>query len=209
MVIESMLTFILASLLICIAPGPDNLFVLTQSALYGRKTGVLVTLGLCSGLLVHTTFVALGGAVIFQASQIGFSVLKVVGAMYLLYLAWLAFTSSVFEVASPNAIVRSAKAFYIRGVIMNLTNPKVSIFFLAFLPQFTQPENGGLIEQLFILGAVFILVALLIFSSIALLAGSLGDWLAHSPKGQVLLNRVAGMVFVGLALKLAISDVGS
>jgi len=85
---------------------------------------------------------------------------------------------------------------------MNVTNPKVSIFFLAFLPQFAAPANGPMAQQIFLLGALFILVTLLVFGGIAMMAGSLGSWLGHSPKAQIVLNRIAGTVFAGLALKL-------
>lgn len=198
---ESMIAFIFASALLSVAPGPDNLFVLTQSALYGRRSGILITLGLCSGLVVHTTAVALGVAVIFQTSVMAFTALKLVGAAYLLYLAWQAFRASV-EDLSGDTPVMSGAALYRRGVLMNVTNPKVSIFFLAFLPQFSSPQYGPLMPQIFMLGAVFMLVALVVFCAIALLAGSLGRWLAGSPVAQVYLNRIAGAVFVGLALKL-------
>ncbi len=202
MPIESILAFTLASVLLSLAPGPDNIFVLTQSALYGKKSGVLVTLGLCTGLVVHTTAVAVGVAAIFQTSVIAFTVLKVVGAMYLLYLAWQAFRASAQSLEASGSVVRSNGALYRRGIIMNITNPKVSIFFLAFLPQFASPEHGSLAVQIFLLGGIFILVALMIFCAIAFLAGALGDWLNSSPRAQIYLNRIAGTVFVLLALKL-------
>jgi len=191
--------------MLSVAPGPDNIFVLTQSALHGRKSGILVTLGLCTGLLAHTTAVAFGVAAIFQTSIIAFTVLKLVGAVYLMYLAWQAFRASAsnLEAAGPN--LRSSSALYRRGIFMNITNPKVSIFFLAFLPQFASPQSGPLAPQIFILGGVFIIVALIIFSAIALLAGALGGWLRSSSRAQVYLNRIAGTVFAGLALKLAIA----
>src|SRR5690554_6655222 len=94
MPVEAIVTFVIASALLGIAPGPDNIFVLTQSALYGKKAGVLVTLGLCTGLIVHTTAVAFGVAVIFQTSAVAFTTLKVIGAIYLLFLAWQAFRAS-------------------------------------------------------------------------------------------------------------------
>ena len=199
---ESIVAFVVASALLSIAPGPDNIFVLTQSALYGRKSGVLVTIGLCTGLIVHTTAVALGVAAIFQTSVVAFTVLKVVGAMYLTYLAWQAFRASVKNLDAPGSNLRSHGALYRRGIIMNITNPKVSIFFLAFLPQFASPENGPLAPQIFLLGGVFICVAFVVFGAIALLAGVLGGWLHRSPRAQVHLNRIAGTVFAGLALKL-------
>ncbi len=202
MAIESLIAFILASTLLSLAPGPDNIFVLTQSALYGRKSGILVTLGLCTGLIVHTTAVALGVAAIFQTSAVAFNLLKIAGAMYLLYLAWGAFRASASSLEGGSSTLTSASALYRRGIIMNITNPKVSIFFLAFLPQFASADQGAMAPQIFFLGAVFIAVALLVFGTIAILAGTLGGWLNQSPKTQVYLNRIAGTVFAALALKL-------
>lgn len=203
--IESITTFLIASALLSIAPGPDNLFVLTQSMVQGRRAGVMITLGLCSGLILHTTAVALGVAVLFQTSTMAFTLLKMVGALYLLYLAWLAFHASSATTAQPSPPA-SDRALYWRGVIMNITNPKVSIFFLAFLPQFASPGNGSMTTQLFLLGGLFIGVALIIFSSIAMLAGAIGNWFSSSPQAQPILNRIAGTVFAGLALKLALSE---
>lgn len=204
--IESLVTFIFASALLSIAPGPDNIFVLTQSALYGRRSGLLITLGLCTGLIVHTFLVAFGIASIFQTSAIAFTALKIAGALYLLYLAWLAFTAGRSGLESAASTQRSAFALYQRGILMNLTNPKVSIFFLAFLPQFASLENGSLAPQIIILGSLFIIVALIIFGVISMLAGTLGTWLRKSGKAQVNLNRLAGIVLVALALKLIAAE---
>lgn len=201
--VGSLITYIIASVLLSIAPGPDNIFVLSQSALYGRKSGVMITLGLCTGLLVHTTAVALGVAVILKTSVLAFTILKVIGAAYLAYLAWRAFRESAQSIESARSNLRSNGALYRRGIIMNITNPKVSIFFLAFLPQFASPEYGALGPQIFLLGSMFILVAFVIFSTIALLAGLIGGWLYKSPGAQVYMNRISGAVFAGLALKLA------
>ena len=203
--LETLGTFIFASALLSLAPGPDNLFVLTQSALHGRRTGILITLGLCSGLVVHTTAVALGLAVILQTSTIAFTLLKGTGAAYLLYLAWQAFQAASLDQTTSNTVPSSAGALYLRGIVMNLSNPKVSLFFLAFLPQFASAEAGPITPQLFLLGGVFIATGLTIFILIAILADTLGAWLNHSPKAQPLLNRIAGTVFAGLALKLVLS----
>jgi len=200
---ETLATFFMASLLLGLAPGPDNIFVLTQSALRGKAAGLLVTLGLCTGLVVHTSAVAFGVAVIFQASAIAFTVLKLLGAGYLLYLAWQAFRASAERISAGGQHQLSHAALYRRGVIMNITNPKVSIFFLAFLPQFADPARGPLTLQMLMLGGVFIVSTILVFGSIALLAGSIGQWLNRSPRIQLWMNRTAGIVFVGLALKLA------
>jgi len=203
---ESLASFLLASTLLSIAPGPDNLFVLTQSALYGRRSGLLITLGLCSGLLVHTSAVALGVAALIQASDTAFNLLRLAGVGYLLYLAWLAFGAESPGLRGPGSTLHSAMALYRRGIVMNLTNPKVTIFFLAFLPQFASPEGGSLAAQIGLLGALFMLTALIIFCAIALLAGSLRPWLNDSPKAQRGLGRLAGIVFVLLAMKLAFAN---
>lgn len=199
---ETIYTFLLASLLLCIAPGPDNIFVLTQSALHGAKKGVLVTLGLCTGLIVHTIAVALGVAALVKASPVAFNLLKYMGAFYLLYLAWKAFTSSLNPLGRFQDSRLSDLQFFGRGVIMNITNPKITIFFLAFLPQFTNPDQGGMIQQIFLLGFIFILITLMIFGAVAVMAGTLGSWLNHSPKAQFYLNRVAGLVYIALVLNL-------
>ena len=201
--LETLAAFFMASILLGLAPGPDNIFVLTQSALRGKAAGLLVTLGLCTGLVVHTTAVAFGVAVIFQTSALAFTVLKLAGAGYLLYLAWHAFRATAEKITSRGRNGLSHAALYRRGIIMNVTNPKVSIFFLAFLPQFADPARGSLTLQMLMLGSVFIVSTILVFGGIALLAGSIGAWLNRSPKTQVVMNRLAGTVFLGLALKLA------
>ncbi|WP_299673030.1 LysE family translocator [uncultured Roseobacter sp.] len=197
--------FVTASVALAMAPGPDNIFVLTQSALYGRMAGVIVTLGLCVGVMVHTTAVALGVAVIFQTSALAFTVLKLLGAAYLLYLAWKAFRAGTTEIGAAGGPL-PPRALFLRGVVMNVTNPKVAIFFLAFLPQFADPARGSVTAQIFLFGLTFVVCALLVFSAVAIAAGSLGTWLARRPQAQVVINRVAGVVFVGLALRLLASQ---
>jgi threonine/homoserine/homoserine lactone efflux protein len=200
---ETMITFITASTLLALAPGPDNIFVLTQSALRGRSSGIVVMLGLCTGLLVHTGAVALGVAVIFQTSAVAFSLLKFIGAGYLLYLAWQAFRASADKIKIKNNGKVNHWKLYCRGIIMNITNPKVSIFFLAFLPQFANPSRGPVSLQILLLGGLFIISTILVFGGIALLSGTLGQWLNRSTRTQNALNKTAGIVFLGLALKLA------
>jgi len=199
---ETVVTFFLASVILALAPGPDNIFVLTQSALYGKASGLWVTLGLCTGLIVHTTAVALGVAVIFQTSTMAFFALKVAGACYLLYLAWQSFRAAATQIDTKETKKLNMSKLYRRGIIMNVTNPKVSIFFLAFLPQFTDPGRGAITLQIVSLGFLFIMATVFIFGSVALLAGTLGDWLNRSNKVQMIMNRVAGCVFAGLAIKL-------
>ncbi|MGM0451959.1 MAG: LysE family translocator [Thermodesulfobacteriota bacterium] len=201
--VETLIAFVFASVVLALAPGPDNIFVLTQSALRGRWAGITVMLGLCTGLVGHTTAVAFGVAAIFQTSALAFTLLKFIGAAYLLYLAWLAFHASAESIENkPDGPIHPWK-LYGRGIIMNITNPKVSVFFLAFLPQFADASRGPIWLQILLLGGLFILATIVVFGSIALLAGLLGQWLNRSAYAQKALNKVAGTVFFGLAVKLA------
>jgi threonine/homoserine/homoserine lactone efflux protein len=197
--------FIGASAILAFAPGPDNIFVLTQSMVHGGREGIVITLGLCTGLLVHTAIVALGLAAIFRTSFLAFTVLKYLGVAYLLYLAWQSLRATAGAIAASPGSPLGPAQYYRRGIIMNVTNPKVSIFFLAFLPQFAEPARGSMTLQFIVLGALFILVTLLVFGLISLLAGSMGRFFNRSEKGQVYLNRIAAVVFVSLAIKLALT----
>lgn len=202
---DVLVLFAAASAALAIAPGPDNIFVLTQSALHGRKAGVLITLGLCTGLFVHISAVALGVAAILETSILAFTLLKLLGAGYLLYLAWQAFHAHDARLTTGKDKARTARAYYVRGIIMNVSNPKVAVFFLAFLPQFTEPQRGPVFIQVIILGLVFLWVSLLIFCAIAWATGRISHWLNTSQWAQKAINRVAGSIFVLLALHLLLS----
>lgn len=203
---ETIAVFFLASVVLGIAPGPDNIFVLTQSALNGRVAGIVVTLGLCTGLLLHTVAVTLGVAAVVQASALAFTMLKLIGAAYLLFLAWKAFCAASRDLGSNPVPAMDTWRLYRRGIIMNITNPKVSIFFLAFLPQFVNPANGAVSLQMVFLGGLFICATLLVFGGISVLAGSVGAWLSGSARAQQWLNRMAGTVFAALAIKLVMAQ---
>lgn len=197
------LSFFGIAVLLALSPGPDNLFVLMQSAMWGRSSGMAVVLGLCTGLIFHTAAVAVGLAAVLAASSSAFTIVKLLGAAYLLYLAWGAFRAPAMGPNTQHAAPRLSKmALYRRGIIMNVTNPKVSLFFLAFLPQFTSALRGSVAVQIISLGALFMLAALLTFSAIALFSGLIGERIQRSARAQNWLNRLAGAVFVGLALRL-------
>lgn len=200
--LDTLLVFISASVALGLAPGPDNLFVLTQSALYGRRAGLLVVAGLCSGIVLHTAAVALGVAAMVQGSPTAFTALKLLGAGYLLFLAWKAATAPAVQ---PGA-AQPAPRPWLRGLVMNATNPKVLLFFLAFLPQFVDATRGAVWAQIMMLGALFIVTTAMVFGAIALASGQLGGWLRRSPRASLWLNRVAAAVFVALAVKLLTSS---
>lgn len=203
---ETLSVFAVAAIALAFAPGPDNIFVLTQSALHGRVAGLWVTIGLCTGLLAHTTAVAIGVAAVFATSALAFTALKIVGAAYLLYLSWQAFRAGATTVAAGGRAETRYGRLYLRGVIMNITNPKVAIFFLAFLPQFADPARGALTPQLLLFGALFMLTTLTVFGAIACFSGALGDRLRASSRAQVLLSRVAALVFAALAIRLVMAE---
>ena len=203
--VETLGAFFVASVVMGLAPGPDILFVLTQSALYGARAGFATTCGLITGLFVHITAVSLGVAALFQSSETAFNVLKFAGAAYLLYLAWLSFRSGTSKASLQKAQFPGYGTLYRRGVIMNITNPKVTLFFLAFLPQFCVPERGSVALQVMELGLLFMLAAFLVFTAVSALGGRLALWFNSSPRGQMLMHRVAGLVFVVLAVMLVVS----
>ncbi|MDX1795131.1 MAG: LysE family translocator [Hydrogenovibrio sp.] len=205
MEMDSLFSFIALTTLLALSPGPDNLYVLMQSALHGRMAGIWVTLGLCTGLIVHTTAVSLGIAVLFQTSLLAFTLLKFIGVGYLFYLAWQAFKAASIHLTSGTAKALSPGQLYRRGVLMNLTNPKVSIFFLAFLPQFINTSHGQITQQTWALGLSVILITLLVFGGIALLAG-LVKQVNDSPKIQRRLHQTTAFVLAGLAIKLAVTE---
>ncbi len=216
--LETVLSFFGIAVLLAFAPGPDNVFVLMQSATNGRRAGLFVVLGLCTGLIGHTVAVTVGLAAVFAASTTAFTVLKLAGAAYLLYLAWGAWRAVPDVRTSPapaeagQAAPQPARtppsgwALYRRGIIMNLTNPKVSLFFLAFLPQFTSPARGSVALQTVSLGALFMLATLLVFGGIAFFSGLFGERIQGSARAQRWLNRFASVVFLGLALRLALAE---
>lgn len=198
-------TFFFVSVMLGLTPGPDNVFVLLQSARHGRKAGLFVTLGLCTGLLVHTAAVALGLAAALAASAMAFTVIKLAGAAYLVVLAWKAFHAPISRLQG-HTLAAPAWRMYGRGFVMNLTNPKVGIFFLAFLPQFVRPDAGPVATQVVVLGSLFVAATLLVFGSFAWFADLVGARLQASMRAQSIFNRVTAVVFLGLAARLAWSD---
>ena len=218
-----MLEFFIAALVIGIAPGPDNLFVLAQSATYGARLGFCIILGLCTGIAIHTCLLVAGVSALIAASPTAFFVIQCLGAAYLLYLAYKSFgvragvvkmdgdsrsepeMTNNAESKDPvkSSGVPSARSLYMRGIIMNLTNPKVILFVLSLIPpavRLERPIHPSL--QMAIFGGEFILATMIVFGSIALLAGTVKKFLLTSPKANRNLNWFSGCVFVLLAVAL-------
>lgn len=212
--LDTTLTFFAASLMLALVPGPDNVFVLLHSATHGWRSGFLVVLGLCTGLLFHTAAVALGLAALMASSSIAFTALTLLGALYLLWLAWQSWNAPVHSSHATSSLdnpvpdsILSTRQTYSRGVLMNITNPKVAIFFLAFLPQFVVANQGAVGLQILLLGGIFMVATLFTFGAIAFFAGRFGQVFQSSTIAQRSLNRLASLVFCALALRLLVTNV--
>jgi threonine/homoserine/homoserine lactone efflux protein len=211
--LDTTLTFFAASVMLALVPGPDNVFVLLHSAAHGWRSGLLVVLGLCTGLLFHTAAVALGLAALMASSSFAFTALTLLGAVYLLWLAWQSWNAPVHSSNATSSLdnpvpdsILSTRQTYSRGVLMNITNPKVAIFFLAFLPQFVVANQDAVGLQILLLGGVFMVATLLTFGAIAFFAGRFGQAFQSSTIAQRSLNRLASLVFCALALRLLVTN---
>ena len=226
-------SFALASFILAIAPGPDNIFVLTQSALYGVKKGIAVIIGLCLGILIQTLCLVVGLSAFISAVPALMIVIKLIGVAYLCYLAYQAIRASLALSRESSQAAASAagagadagadtqagadaetksqahnklgdisyRRLVYRGLIMNITNPKVQLFFLSFFPQFLPSSAQGMLLAAYmaLLGAIFVLMTLIVFCSIALFSGTLSSYF-NSPSFNIKLNYSAAFIFLALAV---------
>lgn len=198
--LETLFSFALATTILACSPGPDNIFVLTQSIVNGRKFGLATVFGLISGCLVHTTLLAFGVSAIIKQSENLFFAIKLFGAMYLLYLAYKVYKSDANIILSNESVEKKTTTqLFKQGFIMNVLNPKVSIFFLAFFPGFLFSDSMSTIIQFYVLGLLFMFVSLLIFSTIAFLAGAISEKIKKNKKIGLYLKWMQIVVFVLIA----------
>jgi threonine/homoserine/homoserine lactone efflux protein len=203
---EQFFGFLSASLLITLSPGPDNLMVLSIGASKGRRLGMAFGLGCGLGCLSHTLLAALGISALIAASPLAFTALKIAGGAYLIYLGGQALRSTG-RMATPQddgVVATSVWRLFGKGLFANAINPKVVMFFLAFLPQFVVNARGDAPWQIAQLGLIFTLQAALLFGLLGYFAGHVGAWLNRHASAGLWLDRIAGAVFVGLGLKLII-----
>ncbi|MFJ7406392.1 MULTISPECIES: LysE family translocator [unclassified Lysinibacillus] len=202
---STLLTFLGAAVILTVMPGPDNLFVLAQSITQDKKAGIATSLGLCTGLLVHIGAAVLGISAIIYQSTVIFSVVKFAGAAYLLYLAWQSFRAkdNLFTLEQQN--IQALGLLYRKGILMNLLNPKISLFFLALLPQFVNPIHGHVALQMLILGMVFLVQALILFSLFSIFAGKVRKVIIGRPAIAKRLNMVQGILFTFIGIQIALS----
>ncbi len=203
---EVIFSFVIATMVLALSPGPDNIYVLTQSLTNGTKSGVATTAGLISGCIVHTTLLAFGVSALITASPKIFFGIKVLGALYLFYLAFKVFKSDSQitlqeDGETPETFQKKSYwALFKTGVIMNLVNPKVMIFFLAFFPAFIWEPEGNTVYQFYVLGITFMVVSFVVFGSIALLAGLISGYIKKYKSIGVFLKWLQILVFVGIGV---------
>lgn len=202
----SILSFLGVSIVLTIMPGPDNLFTLAQSLSKGKNAGIFTTLGLCTGLIVHITAATIGITAIIYQSSLAFTLVKYAGAAYLLFLAYKSFREKSSSYNLTNKSSLDYKSLYKKGIIMNLLNPKVSLFFLAFFPQFINYENGNVSIQMLVYGILFLVQSFVIFTLISIFAGKVGYFLHKNSSLSKKINMIQGSLFALIGLKIAFSQ---
>ncbi|MFL6640938.1 MAG: LysE family translocator [Paraburkholderia graminis] len=202
--------FLATSIAITMAPGPDNLQVLARGISQGRAAGLVAALGFATGITFHTTLAALGVAALLRSSPLAFEAIKLAGAAYLVWIGIKALRSQGLATAHERA-PQPLMTVFRQSVLGNLLNPKVTLFFVVFLPQFVQTggaQNGAqsVTVQMLELGALFMLETLVVFSLFGVCAGMIGGWLRRRPRVGVWLDRLAGATFIALGIRVTLRD---
>lgn len=204
---EVLITFATATAALALSPGPDNIYVLMQSLTHGRKFGLATVAGLMTGCLVHTTLLAFGVSAVIKENNSFYFVIKVFGAVYLLYLAFQVFRSDgAIRLSTETTPRKSLWQLFKQGFIMNVLNPKVTIFFLAFFPGFLFSETVSTVIQFYVLGLLFIAVSSIVFGTIAILSGMISSRIINNVRIGIFLKWLQIIVFVGIAVFLILSD---
>jgi threonine/homoserine/homoserine lactone efflux protein len=198
--------FIAVSWALIISPGPDMIYVITRGMTHGRKAGIVSAVGVVCGILVHTTAAALGLTLILQTSAFAFLLVKFIGAIYLIYLGFKAWRDkSTFRLQTSAPIAKSGALFW-QGVLSNVLNPKIAIFFLAFLPQFVDKGSNQVTLQMVILGITFACFGLCFLLAIGYFSGTIGRWLTYRPQYAQFFQRLAGGILISLGIRLALTE---
>lgn len=200
--------FLAASALLTIAPGPDIIYVLTRGVSQGRKAGLAAALGFATGCIFHTLLAALGVAALIRSSEIAFNAVRWAGAAYLVWIGIQALRHRArFSLAGGDG-AKALLAIYRQSVIGNALNPKVTLFFLSFLPQFVDASAGGVAWQMALLGALFMIQTVVIFGAVAVFSGWIGERVRRHPAIGERLGLFAGLVFIALGIRVALPDLG-
>ena len=199
--------FVVASALLAIAPGPDVIYVLTRGISQGPRAGFAAALGFASGCIFHTVLAAVGIAALIRSSELAFDAVRYAGAAYLVWIGIQALrhrsSFSIDGAGDRKALITIFK----QSVVGNILNPKVTLFFLAFLPQFVNTQAGHVGWQMALLGAIFMVITVVVFGAVALFAGWIGAWIRAKPVIGERLNVFAGITFIALGIRVALPDV--
>jgi threonine/homoserine/homoserine lactone efflux protein len=197
--------FVGVSWALILTPGPDMLYIITRGMAHGRRAGILSAVGVICGILVHTTAAAFGITLIFQSSALAFFIVKYLGAVYLAYLGVKAWSDkSTFKLQTPTSSASSRSLFW-QGVLSNVLNPKIAVFFLAFLPQFTDQGGGNFPLQMMFLGLTFALFGFCFLVVVGYFAGAVGTWLSREPQFTKFLRWLTGGILISLGARLALT----
>jgi threonine/homoserine/homoserine lactone efflux protein len=206
--IELPIVFIIASLVLIITPGQDMILVMSRSISQGAKAGVATAAGVSTGLLGHTLLAAFGLGALLRASEFLFMAVKLAGSAYLIYLGVLYFRQKGLNIDVQTMLAVPLKKLYFQGALSNLSNPKIAIFYFAYLPQFIPANAANPTSRLLLLGTVFAILTFMIKGPVGFTAGILSNWLRSRPTVSVWINRISGGVLIALGLKLAFEKKG-
>jgi threonine/homoserine/homoserine lactone efflux protein len=198
--------FIGVSWALIIAPGPDMFYVITRGMAHGRRAGMLSAIGVVCGILVHTSAAALGLTLILQTSAFAFLFVKLIGAAYLIYLGIQAWRDKSTFRLQTSALPVTSRALFWQGVLSNVLNPKIAIFFLAFLPQFVNRGSSHVALQMIILGVTFACFGLSFLLIVGYSSGTIGRWLLDRPRYAQFFQRFAAGILIGLGIRLALTE---
>ncbi|QJR12145.1 Leucine efflux protein [Usitatibacter rugosus] len=198
--------FLVASALLAVAPGPDIVYVLTRGIVQGRKAGFAAALGFATGCIFHTLLAALGVAALIRSSPLAFDLVRYAGAAYLIWIGIQALRHASSFALTEGGESKAYRTIFKQSVLGNALNPKVTLFFLSFLPQFVNTEAGNVGAQMLLLGLVFMAVTVGVFGAVAFFSGWIGEWLRRKPAIANRLNVFAGVTFIGLGIRVALPD---
>jgi threonine/homoserine/homoserine lactone efflux protein len=198
--------FILSALALNLTPGPDMLFTTASGLKQGPRAGVVAALGISAGSLVHVLLAIIGVTAIFKTSELAFDILRFAGAAYLLWIGIRSFSPRSGDLSQPHVKASELRAVFWRGMITNIFNPKVALFFIAFLPQFVSVDAGSIALQILVLGLLFNLTGLLCNGGVGLFSGGAGRLILQRPGTAKWVSRISGTIFIGLAVRLALTE---
>ncbi len=204
---ETLMTFAAATLLMALSPGPSNLYIMARSINHGHHSGIAAASGMAIGSLIFVFATAFGLAAIFHYSPMAYTTLKIGGALYLIYLGWQYFGNGSADQQLQKLAPSSFLSIFRQSILVELTNPKTALFFMAFLPQFVVVNKGSVIEQMLVLGAIYTIICLGCDLLVAIASGHLGRWLAKHPKFARWQDNLAGTILAALGSYILFTEI--